>query len=170
MASPTESSALAGLRVAVFESRMAGTMADMIGKHGGITLSAPAMREIPLGEGPEVTAFAELLTAGEFDIVIFETGAGVRYLAQAIETRLPRETWIKSLERARVVARGPKPTAALRELGARVDLQVPSPNTWHETIALLDAQLPVAGQRVALQEYGQPIPELVEGLVCAGRS
>ena len=98
-------------------------MADLIAKYGGIPLSAPALREIPLGEGPEVTAFAEQLTAGGFDVVIFETGVGVRYLAQAIEARMPRETWIAALARAQVVARGPKPDAALRELGARVDLR-----------------------------------------------
>jgi uroporphyrinogen-III synthase len=168
MTSPSESSAMAGLRVAVFESRMAGSMADMIARHGGIALAAPALREIPLGEGPEVSAFAEQLAAGGFDVVIFETGVGVRYLAQAIETRVPRETWIAALARARVVARGPKPTAALRELGAKVDFQVPSPNTWHETLALVDTHLPVAGLRVAVQEYGQPIPELVDGLLVRG--
>ena len=45
-----------------------------------------------------------------------------------------------------------------------MDFQVPSPNTWHETLALVDAHIPIAGLRVAVQEYGQPIPELVEGL------
>ena len=41
---------------------------------------------------------------------------------------------------------------------------MPTPNTWHETLALLDAQLPVAGLRVAVQEFGKPNIELVEGL------
>src|ERR1700734_3467489 len=54
--------------------------------------------------------------------------------------------------------------AALRELGAAIDLHVPEPNTWHETLALLDARLPVSGLRVAVQEYGQPVPELTDGL------
>jgi uroporphyrinogen-III synthase len=164
MSSPAESSPMAGLRVAIFESRMAGATADLIARYGGIPLSAPALREISLGDTPEVTAFAERLMAGGFDVVIFETGVGVRYLAQAIETRLPRETWLAALARTRVVARGPKPATALRELRGRVDLHVPSPNTWHETLALLDAHLPVAGLRVAIQEYGKPNLELIEGL------
>jgi len=62
------------------------------------------------------------------------------------------------------VARGPKPAVALRELLARVDLLVPEPNTWHQTLALLDSRLPVKGLRVALQEYGKPNLDLVEGL------
>jgi uroporphyrinogen-III synthase len=168
MTDSSESHSLAGVKVAVFEARMAGTVAEMIARHGGIVLAAPALREIPLGEGPEVTAFTETLTAGGFDVVIFETGVGVRYLAQAIDTMMPRETWIKALEKTQVVARGPKPTAALRELGARVDFQVPSPNTWHETLGLLDEQLPVEGLRVAVQEYGAPNAELVEGLALRG--
>jgi uroporphyrinogen-III synthase len=68
------------------------------------------------------------------------------------------------LSRTKVVARGPKPAAALRELGVSIDLQVPEPNTWRETLALLDARLPVAGLRVAVQEYGQPVPELTDEL------
>jgi uroporphyrinogen-III synthase len=168
MTNPSESPSLAGVTVAVFEARMAGTVADMIARHGGIVLAAPALREIPLGEGPEAADFAQTLTAGGFDVVIFETGVGVRYLADAIETQLPRETWIGALEKTRVVARGPKPAAALRELGARVDFQVPSPNTWHETLGLLDEKLPVEGLRVAVQEYGAPNAELVQGLELRG--
>jgi uroporphyrinogen-III synthase len=164
MSGSSELPPLAGLCVAVFESRMAGPSADLITKHGGIPLSAPALREIPLGDSPEVTNFAEQLTAGGFDVVIFETGVGVRYLTQAIEARMPREKWLAALARAKVVARGPKPVAALRELKVRVDLHVPEPNTWHETLGLLDTQLPVAGLRVAVQEYGKPNIELVEGL------
>jgi uroporphyrinogen-III synthase len=164
MTSPSESAPLAGIRVAIFEARMAGTTAGLITKFGGVPLSAPALREVPLGDSPEVTAFADQLLAGEFDVVIFETGVGVRYLAEAIETRIPRTTWLEALGRTRVVARGPKPSTVLRELGVKVDVHVPSPNTWHETLAALDGQLPVAGLRIALQEYGQPSVELVEGL------
>jgi uroporphyrinogen-III synthase len=164
MTSPSESTPLAGIRVAIFEARMAGTTANLITKFGGVPLSSPALREVPLGDSPEVTAFADQLLAGEFDVVIFETGVGVRYLAEAIETRIPRATWLEALGRTRVVARGPKPSTVLREFGVKVDVHVPSPNTWHETLAALDVQLPVAGLRIALQEYGQPSVELVEGL------
>ncbi|MEJ7638363.1 MAG: uroporphyrinogen-III synthase, partial [Singulisphaera sp.] len=79
-------------------------------------------------------------------------------------TRIPRETWTAALTRVKVVIRGPKPLAPLRELKVRVDLQAPEPNTWHELLAALDAKLPVAGLRVAVQEYGKSNPELIEGL------
>ncbi len=160
---PTETG-LAGLRVASFEARMAGSMADLIRKSGGEAVEAPALREVPIGDNPEALAFADRLVAGGFDLVIFLTGVGTRYLAQEIETKYPRDEWVAALRRARVAIRGPKPLAPLRELGARVDLQAPEPNTWRELLAALDAKIPVAGLRVAVQEYGKPGPELIEGL------
>jgi uroporphyrinogen-III synthase len=153
-----------GLRVAIFEARMAGTLAELVARQGGIPVAAPALREIPLGDNPDARSFADGLLATRFDVVIFETGAGVRYLAEALDPRFPRAGWAAALSRTKVVARGPKPAAALRELGVSIDLQVPEPNTWRETLTLLDARLPVAGLRVAVQEYGQPVPELTDGL------
>ncbi len=64
----------------------------------------------------------------------------------------------------------PKPLVPLRELKVHIDLQAPAPNTWRELLGNLDANLPVNGLRVALQEYGKVNPELVEGLEQRGAS
>ncbi|RXL76518.1 hypothetical protein EO238_32185, partial [Citrobacter sp. AAK_AS5] len=67
----------------------------------------------------------------------------------------------------RVVARGPKPVAALREIGVPVWADAPEPNTWREVIAAIEARAaewPLAGQRVAIQEYGVSNVELIEAL------
>jgi uroporphyrinogen-III synthase len=157
-----------GLRVAIFEARMAGNLAELVARQGGIPVAAPAMREIPLGDNPEARAFADGLREARFDVVIFETGAGVRYLAEALDPHFPRAGWARALRPTKVVARGPKPAAALRELGVSIDFQVPEPNTWRETLALLDARLPVSGLRIAVQEYGKPVPELTDGLESRG--
>ena len=153
-----------GLRVAIFEARMAGSLADLVARQGGIPVSAPSLREIPLTDNPDARSFADGLLTGAFDVVIFETGAGLRYLVESLGPRLSGQTWAEALGRSKVVARGPKPATALREIGAVIDLQVPEPNTWRETLAFLDAKLPVDGLKVAVQEYGKPVPELTEGL------
>jgi uroporphyrinogen-III synthase len=153
-----------GLRVAIFEARMAGALADLVAKKGGVPVAAPSLREVPVGDNPAARAFVDELLAGGFDVVIFETGVGVRYLVESQGRRLSAAGWAEALGRTKVVARGPKPAAALREIGAAIDLQVPEPNTWRETLTLLDAQLPVSGLRVAVQEYGKPASELTEGL------
>ena len=147
---------------------MAGPMAELIRKQGGEPLEAPALREAPIGDNPEAITFADALIRGEFDLVIFLTGVGTRYLAREIETKYTRLEWVEALKRAKVAIRGPKPVAPLREFGARIDLQAPEPNTWRELLAALDAKIPVEGLRVAVQEYGQPNPELIAGLEARG--
>src|SRR5437764_2106741 len=107
-----------GLRVAIFEARMAGALADLVSRQGGIPVAAPSLREVPLGDNPAARAFADVLLAGGFDVVIFETGVGVRMLVDSLASRLSRSAWADALGKAKVVARGPKPAAALRELGA----------------------------------------------------
>ncbi len=165
---PKPASGLDGLRVVTFEARMSGSMADLIRKHGGEPVEAPALREVPIGDNPQALDFADRLIAGDFDVVIFLTGVGTRYLAQEIETRYPRDQWVAALGKCKIVTRGPKPLGPLREFKVKVDLTAPEPNTWRDLLAALDAKIPVAGLRVAIQEYGQPSPELIAGLLDRG--
>jgi uroporphyrinogen-III synthase len=122
------------------------------------------MREIPLGESAEVGELARRLREGALDVLVLLTGVGTRALAEAIAPILPRDAFAAALRRIAVVARGPKPVAALRELGLAPAVTAPEPNTWKELLAALDEQLPVGGCRVAVQEYGEENPELVAGL------
>lgn len=160
---------LTGLRVVTFESRMAAAMADLISRHGGIPISAPAMREIPLAENPEALEFARALLAGRIDAIIFLTGVGTRALVQVVESVLPRAEFLAALGRIPTIVRGPKPLAVLRELGVPIALSVPEPNTWREILGALDASaIPLEGRRVAVQEYGLPNLELVAALEARG--
>ncbi len=165
---PKPTSGLDGLRVVTFEARMSGSMADLIRKHGGDPVEAPALREVPIGDNPQALEFADRLIAEQFDVVIFLTGVGTRYLAQEIETKYPRDQWVAALRKCKIVTRGPKPLGPLRELKVKVDLTAPEPNTWRDLLAALDAKIPVDGLRVAIQEYGQPSPELINGLIDRG--
>ena len=153
---------LDGLTVLAFESRRATEMAELIRRRGGTPVSAPSMREVPLDTSPEAAELMAGLEHGSVDVIILLTGVGTRALAAA--SGLPAERFAALLRRARIVARGPKPVAALRELGLTADILVPEPNTWRELLATLDTELPVAGRRVAVQEYGRTNPELIDGL------
>lgn len=157
-----------GLRVAAFESRLAEAMQRLIQQHGGEPLLAPALREVPLEEHHEALAFADRLFAGQIDCLICLTGVGTRTLAAAISTRYPLERLREALNTITVIARGPKPVKALTELGVAGFLTVPEPNTWQEILALLDARHPIAGQRVAVQEYGASNEQFLEGLRARG--
>lgn len=157
-----------GLTVAAFESRLSDAMRAMIARHGGTPLIAPALREIPLEEHRDTLAFADRLLAGEVDVLICLTGVGIRTLAAAIGTRHSPDRLREALGRITVVARGPKPVAALRELGVTRVLTVPEPNTWQELLATLDAHAPARGRRVAVQEYGASNAPLLDGLRARG--
>ena len=171
METRTPANRLAGLRVLSLESRRAAEMARLIASYGGEAMVAPSMREIPLESNTEAQAFTRTLVAGGFDMVIFLTGVGTRALTRVAETVCPRDQFVTALERVPVVARGPKPVAALKELGVPVTLAVPEPNTWRQLLAALDGKLdalPLKGKRVAVQEYGASNPELLAGLTQRG--
>ena len=167
----TEQTKLSGLRVLALESRRAGEMAKLIAAYGGKGTVAPSMREIPLESNTEAIAFAHTLAEGGFDMMIFLTGVGTRALARVVQTVYPIERFAESLRRIPIVARGPKPVGALKELGVPVTLAVPEPNTWRDLLRALDEKrdsLPLAGRRVAVQEYGVSNPDLLAGLAERG--
>ncbi|MGH9686663.1 MAG: uroporphyrinogen-III synthase [Candidatus Acidiferrales bacterium] len=158
---------LAGLRVLSLESRRAAEMSKLIESYGGRAIVAPSMHEIPLESNTEALEFARRLAAGGFSMVIFLTGVGTKALARVAETVYPLEEFRAALEKIAVVARGPKPVAALKELGVPVTLTVPEPNTWKDLLRVLDEKadaLPLQGRSVAVQEYGSSNSELLEGL------
>lgn len=153
-----------GLRVVAFESRRADEIEKLITYHGGVPRVAPSMLEVPLSESSEALQFAEHLLNGKIDIVILLTGVGTRILTDVVATRYPRERFIGALKRITIVSRGPKPVAVLREMGLKPDILVPEPNTWRDILSTLGDALPLQDRRVAVQEYGIPNPELIEGL------
>ncbi|WP_447978215.1 uroporphyrinogen-III synthase [Candidatus Nitrospira bockiana] len=157
-----------GLHVAAFESRMAAEMERLITRYGGQPVVVPALKEIPLEANADALAFGDRLVAGEVDVVILLTGVGTRTLLDLLGTRHPREVLIRALRATTLVARGPKPVAALKEAGLSPHLVVPEPNTWRELLQVLDARHPVAHQRVAVQEYGASNPELLAALTERG--
>lgn len=149
------------------ESRRAREIGKLIANLGGVPLVAPSVREVPVESNQEAIEFARNLAAGQVDMVIFTTGVGVTALASAVERICPTDELARRLNEVIIVARGPKPTAALRDLGVKVSLTVPEPNTWRDLLILLDQSagtFPVAGQRIVVQEYGVKNPELSSAL------
>ena len=110
----------AGLRVLSLESRRAPEMAKLIANYGGVPIVAASMREVPLESNTEALAFGRTVVSDGFDVVIFLTGVGTRALARVVETIYPVSQFVAALQKTAVVARGPKPVAALKEMGVPV--------------------------------------------------
>lgn len=153
------------LRVCSFESRRAAEMRSLIERHGGRATIAPSLKEIPIEDNATALAFGEQLSRGEIDIVVFLTGVGAQGLLDVLATRHSLGEIQEWFGRCTVVVRGPKPVVVLRSAGIRVDYRAAEPNTWREVIELIDnTPIPIAGQMIAVQEYGQPQEELTQAL------
>jgi uroporphyrinogen-III synthase len=155
-----------GLRVLSLESRRAVEVAKLIRTYGGEPFVVPAMREVPLQSNRQALAFADDLLARKVDLVIFLTGVGVRALLDIVQTKHDREQFLSALRAVKVVARGPKPVAALRDLRVPVVATAAEPSTWREMMTALNAEFGDSLQtmRVAVQEYGASNPELLAEL------
>ena len=161
-----------GLRVLSLESRRAKEVDKLIRTYRGQPFVVPAMREAKLESNQPAFDFATKLLAGEIDVVIFTTGVGVRTLLEIVETQHPREAILTALNHTKIVTRGSKPEAALRELKLRSVASAPEPTTWHELLATIDTYFgdTLATQRIALQEYGASNPELLAELTLRAAS
>ena len=158
------------MTVVAFESRMGEHMATLIARHGGNPMVAPSMREIPLENNAEALDFAKALMAENVDLLILLTGIGTKTLVDVWRTQFPLEAIQQALAKTTLVCRGPKPIAALKELGLKPHVTVPEPNTWRDILRTLDDWKPegLTGLRIAIQEYGTANTDLVQGLTERG--
>ena len=161
---PARRDALAGLTIAAMESRRAEEMARMIARFGGTPAVSPSMREVPVERPEAAIEFAHRLLVGEVAVVVLMTGVGLRHLVAAVEKHVDRQRFLDSLSDVVTIVRGPKPVAVMKDLGLKPTHRVPEPNTWRELLETVDRHVAVAGQVVAVQEYGKPNPSLVAGL------
>src|SRR5215470_15754191 len=161
---PDAKAGLKGLKVVSFESRRAKEMAELVRRYGGDPIVAPSVREVPLSENRAALELLPQLEARQFDFLILMTGVGTRTLNEALLTRYSQDKIKAALGKAKLVARGPKPVAVLKELGLQPELTIPEPNTWREILAVLESGSGLNGKRIAIQEYGIPNPELISGL------
>jgi uroporphyrinogen decarboxylase len=157
-----------GLRIASLESRRAEDMARLITKFGGEACVSPSMREVPIEPNRPAIDFAYRIITGEIPIVIFMTGVGFRYLLKSTEKHVEPQRFLDALSDITTICRGPKPAAAMREVGLTATYRVPEPNTWRDLLKTIDEGIPIANQVVGVQEYGVTNTSLIAGLEARG--
>src|SRR5688500_12677980 len=145
---------MGGKLVALLESRRSSELASLVTTYGGVPRHAPALREEPVDDLDAIAAFLDGLRQRPVGVVVFQTGVGARALFRGIETLGRSAEWLDALARAKVAVRGPKPTAALKELGVRVDARAEDPFTTKELLAALEAY-DLRNEAIAVQHYGE---------------
>jgi uroporphyrinogen-III synthase len=153
--------------VAMLEARRPDELASLLRHRGLEPYHAPALREEPQPDPAAVDAFITRLAGGQIDVVILITGVGTTAILETARTLDRLSVLVEALERVTVLARGPKPVAALRPYGLRPTRVAAAPYTTTEVLAAL-AEQDLAGRVVAVQLAGEPNPELQQALAACG--
>lgn len=152
-----------GKTVAILEARSGAQLAELVRRRGGTPLLAPALAEVPDMDRGFIAGFVGSLESHPAKAAIFQTGVGTRALFEATDSLGLTAKLLELLGAMTVVVRGPKPTAALRARGVRIDLSAADPFTTVEVLAALRA-VPIEGERVVVQRYGATNAKLEEAL------
>ena len=153
--------------VAILESRLGRQFAELVAKHGGRPLHAPALAEVPDVDRGTIAALVPRLESSLPRLAIFQTGVGTRALFDATDALGLTQRFLGVLSKTTVAVRGPKPTGALRARGVRMDLSAADPFTTAEVLATL-GDIDLAGADVVVQRYGVTNAELEEALKARG--
>ncbi|WP_037787135.1 uroporphyrinogen-III synthase [Streptomyces sp. GBA 94-10 4N24] len=161
-----ESSPLVGFTVGVTAERRAQELGALLGRRGAEVVYAPALRVVPLADDRELREVTEELVARPPEIVVASTAVGFRGWVEAAEGWGVEAALREALGGARLLARGPKVTGAVRAAGLREEWS-PRSEAMGEVLERLLAG-GVAGLRVAVQLHGEPVPGFAEALRAAG--
>jgi uroporphyrinogen-III synthase len=151
------------------ETRALDLFANLLEVRGAKVLRCPLVGIADAPDPAPVLEWLRLFCGGGCDDFILLTGEGLRRLLGCLERHAPElnDAFVAQLGQARILARGPKPVAALRELGLKPALSA-APPTTAGVIATLSG-LDLRGRRVGVQLYGSdPNRPLVEYLQGAG--
>ena len=164
LAEPTAS--LSGYTVGVTADRRRDELAGLLESRGARVVLAPALRIVPIADDAELRAATRACLESPPDIVLVNTGLGMRGWLEAAEGWGLSEPLRAVLARAYLVARGPKARAAIRSAGLQ-DQWSPEGESYEEVVDHLTAR-GIAGLTVAMQLHGESQPEYTEALEAAG--
>src|SRR3954462_8602751 len=110
-----------GKRIAILEARLGEQLAELVAARGGVPGHAPGLAEVPDLDAGAIGELVRSLEARPAALAVFQTGVGTRALLNATDGLGLTPKFLALLAKSVVVARGPKPTAALRSRGGRID-------------------------------------------------
>ena len=116
---------LTGKTIALAEGRQLEELATLLEKEGASTLRCPMLSILDVPDAEPVVAWLKELVARRFDYIVLLTGEGLRRLIGFADRAGMKNEAIAAFASTIVVARGPKPGQALREIGLKPSLSHP---------------------------------------------
>src|SRR4051794_7579911 len=157
---------LSGYTVGVTADRRRDELAGLLESRGARVVLAPALRIVPIADDAELRAATRACLDKPPDVVLVNTGIGLRGWLEAAEGWGLAEALRAVLARAYLIGRGPKARAAIRSAGLR-ESWAPEGESYEEVVDHLVARN-VTKRTVALQLHGESQPEYTEALEAAG--
>jgi len=157
---------LAGFAVGVTAARRADELGTMLERRGAAVVQGPALRIVPLADDAELLTATRGLIAAPPDITVATTGIGFRGWVAAASGWDLGSALLDALGAGELIARGPKARGVIRSTGLREAWSPPSESSAEVLEHLLTRG--VDGKRVAVQQHGEPLPDMVEALTVAG--
>lgn len=162
----TDVDALVGYTVAVTGARRAWEIGAALEHRGARIVYAPAVRIVAPAEDPALHDATKRCLAAPLDVLVATTAAGLRGWFDAADGWGLGDVLRAAVDGVEVVGRGPRVARAARSLGLG-EIWSPPVDSVTATIEHL-TRCGVAGRRVAVALHGEPMPDLVEALRCAG--
>jgi uroporphyrinogen-III synthase len=157
---------LAGFTIGITADRRREELAALLQRRGARVVMAPALRIVPLADDTELRGATLACLDHPPDVVIANTGIGMRGWLEAAEGWGLVEPLKVALARAYLVARGPKASGAIRAAGLR-DHWSPASESCEEVLDHLLGR-GLTGHVVAMQLHGEHQPEVTAALAAAG--
>lgn len=166
MSSPDVLGPMAGRVVALAENRFLDALANLFEKEGATALRIPLVLMLDSEDMAPVDAWITQASAGLMDLFVFMTGEGIRRLVARADGDGQKTAFVEGLSKSQLLTRGPKPVAALREIGLAPTLQAPAPTTdgLIRTLETLDLR----GKTVGVQLHGYDNIPLIAAIEGAG--
>lgn len=157
---------LTGYAIGLTAARRADELGALFVRQGATVRYGPSLRIVPLSDDTELRSATQRLLDAPVDVVVLTTGIGFRGWLEAAEGWGLGDDLVNTLEKATLLARGPKAKGAVRAEGL-AEAYSPSSESNAEVLDHLLAS-GVDGQRIAVQLHGEPLPYFVEALRSAG--
>lgn len=157
---------LEGYLVGITADRRWTEQAELLKRRGASVLHGPTMSTHYLADDAALRAATTSLVDSPPAYLVATTGVGVRAWLEAAHTWGLGAKLTTALGHTRIVARGPKAAGAVQSAELQVWQRSPT-ERLPEILDILRAE-PLAGVRVAVQEFGEESPELTAALVEAG--
>jgi uroporphyrinogen-III synthase len=164
-----EGEPLSGFAIGVTAARRHEELAALLERRGARVVIAPAIRLVPLADDAALLHVTKECVTEPLDYLVVTTGIGFRAWLETADGWGLHDDLVESLRDVRILTRGPKARGAIRRAGL-VEQRSPAADGWEsceEVLGHLLAQ-DVAGRRIAVQLYGQALPDFTGALRRAG--